>query len=268
MFFFKIFNNNYINEVNQNNYAILIQSIWRMYITKKKYNYQKKSALKIQKCYKKYKFRVRRNMYKNKLQELIIIENNINTNNINNKLNKNINLSVDNIINNIIDDTIEIYKNKVVNKVDNNIDNNIDNNKLKNRKVGFSNRIDYINKNYNNILETSNNINLNDSINDSINDTIIDINSYRNDYYNYISNNYNYDYIKKYDNYDNDVNCLSIMKNAIKNISNNLIVLKECFKFDIENNHKNLNRQYYGKKYNYKYGTFVNDYELDYLNKV
>lgn len=287
MFFFKIFNNNYINEVNNNNHAILIQSIWRMYIVKKNYKCKKNAALKIQNFYKRYKFRVRRKFFKNKLNELIIVENNININNSNNKLHNKINNTVDNIINDIIDNTIEKYNESVtineLNKINYNYNKSFNN--LKNRKVGFSNKIDYINKNYNSILEEEdfsiNNI-LNNKIDTKINtkignkientinlnDVIIDVNDYRKDYNNYLCDNYNYDYIKKYEKYDNDLNCLSIMKNAVKNISSNLVILKDCFKFDVENHNENLKRQYYGNKYNYKYGTFTNDYELEYLNKV
>ena len=276
MFFYKIFNNSYINEVNTNKYVILIQSTWRMYNDKKIYNKKKNSAKLIQKTYKKYKFRSRRSLYKNKLNELIVIENNINNNIINNKLHNDINKSVDDIMDTIINDAVNIYNKKVncANNIVNKYDNK--NSNLKNRKVNFNNKIDYINKNYNSILNNEYIEYKNNSNNINLNDVIIDINDYRKDYCNYLNKNYNYDEIKKYEKYDKDMNCLSIMKNTIKTIGNNILILKDCLKFDIENNQKNLNRQYNGhkycdnmyKRYNYKYGTFVDNDELEYLNNV
>ena len=277
MFFYKIFNNSYINEVNTNKYVILIQSTWRMYNDKKHYNKKKESVKLIQKVYKRYKFRNRRKLYKNKLNELIVMENNINRNIINNKLYNDVNKSVDNIMDSIINDAVNIY-NKKVNST-NNIINIYDdkNNNLKNRKVGFSNKIDYINKNYNSILNNKYPEYKNNSNDINLNDVVIDVNDYKKDYCNYLSENYNYDHIKKYEKYNKDINCLSVMKNTIKTISNNIIILKDCLKFDIENNEKNLNRQHNGhkysnnntyKRYNYKYGTFVDNDELEYLNNV
>jgi hypothetical protein len=68
------------------------------------------------------------------------------------------------------------------------------------------------------------------------NDLVLNTMDYRKDYVNYLNSNFDYNYLEKYEKYDNNINCRSVIYNSIKTISFNMNLIKNCFMFEVENN--------------------------------
>jgi hypothetical protein len=128
---------------------------------------------------------------------------------------------INDFVNNILKEVIEEVKQEVKQEYENNtitlqinepikIDKKKDN-KVRNRKV------------YHQYLENNNELVLNTM-------------DYRKDYVNYLNSNFDYDYIQKYEKYENNLNCRSVIYNSIKTISFNMNLIKNCFMFEVENN--------------------------------
>jgi hypothetical protein len=185
---------------------ILIQSIYRMYVERKKYLRKRKILVNIQQ-----KYREKRNKRRETVE--LIVKNMIND--ISKK-------TEEKMIKSPLENVIIVPKKNI---------------NVRKRKIYKK----YLN----------------------INDEFINIPEYRKDFSNYLNSNYDYNYIKKYKKYDCSIDCIDVLRSSMKNISQNLCLLKNCFTFDIEKNKVNLKRQKRSNKYySSKYGTFATNDEL------
>lgn len=180
-----------INYNTPENYIkiLLIQSVYRMYREKTKYNNKIEKIKKIQNWWKK--------VLENRKKSIDFIQKKV------------INNFVDNILKEVLEEVKQEYENNTITLQI--IEPKKKDIKVRNRKV------------YHQYLENNNELVLNTM-------------DYRKDYVNYLNSNFDYDYIQKYEKYENNLNCRSVIYNSIKTISFNMNLIKNCFMFEVENN--------------------------------
>ena len=203
-----------INYNTPENYIkiLLIQSVYRMYREKTKYNNKIEKIKKIQNWWKK--------VLENRKKSIDFIQKKV------------INNFVDNILKEVLEEVKQEYENNTITLQI--IEPKKKDIKVRNRKV------------YHQYLENNN-------------DLVLNTMDYRKDYVNYLNSNFDYNYLEKYEKYDNNINCRSVIYNSIKTISFNMNLIKNCFMFEVEKNSDNLKRQKLGNKYIPKYGTYHNN---------
>ena len=232
--FFRNFYNTYVKDEKENTNAMLIQSVYKMYKTRKEYINNKRDIILIQSIGKMYISKKNFiNDKNNKLYKIIIIQRwwRRCINKINNKHKIMISNVAENMVDKIIDDTIlntlkyndDKYNDDKYNDVKYNIfpieenelyDHYNNNNKVIKRKMKI-----YINKT----------------------PPILNVDEYKRDFKKYIDNNYNAKYIQKYQTmkyFDNNINNNCTIRNCMKTISQCIECIFPC-----------------SYNYNYKYGT-------------
>lgn len=168
--------------------------------------------LLIQSVYRMYRERIN---YKNKLEKIKKIQNWWKKVLENRK--KRIDFIQKKVINNFVDNILKEVLEEVKQEYENNtitlqiIEPKKTDIKVRNRKV------------YHQYLENNN-------------DLVLNTMDYRKDYVNYLNSNFDYDYLEKYEKYDNNINCRSAIYNSIKTISFNMNLIKNCFMFEVEKN--------------------------------